>query len=99
MAEYASYIVQTWQESNNQPMCWRVCSVHDEKEMRFPNASFLVRVWVDDQAQVVRCLVRHVQDGREVQFQSGERVIEFIRAWLMAEQAGAVEVLSDECAL
>lgn len=82
MGQYASYIVQTWQDGDGQPMRWRVCSVHDQQEVCFPNAVFLIRFWIDDQAHVVRCLVRHIQNGCEVQLQSGESAIEFVRAWL-----------------
>ncbi|MBN1934514.1 MAG: hypothetical protein JW934_07600 [Anaerolineae bacterium] len=101
MGRYVSYVVQSWQGDGSEPMRWQVRRVQGEEEMRFPDASFVVRAWVDDQEQVVRCIVHHVQSGREVQFQSGERAIEFIRAWMKTELpvTSNTEVLSDGPAL
>ncbi len=99
MSRYMSFVVQSWCGDGSGPMCWRLCRVHDQEELRLPDASFVVRAWIDDQEQMVRCVVRHVSSGREVQFQSGERAVEFIRDWAAQNAAPGLEVQSDGQAL
>ena len=82
MSQYFSFIVQSWQDSQEPAMRWRLYCVRSEDEVRFPDASFVVRTWIEDGTEIVRGLVRHVQSGREMQFQSTRRAIEFVRAWL-----------------
>ena len=82
MSQYFSFIVQSWQDSQEPAMRWRLYCVRSEDEVRFPDASFVVRTWIEDGTEVVRGLVRHVQSGREMQFQSTRRAIDFVRAWL-----------------
>jgi hypothetical protein len=82
MSEYVSFIIQSWQRGGDDTMRWKVYLVRGEEEISFPDASFLVRVWIDDGDQIVRGLIRHVQSGREMQFQSSDRAVEFIRAWM-----------------
>ena len=91
MSEYISFVVSSWQDSANPAMRWKVHSTRGDQEIRFPDATFVVRTWIEEDQQVVRCLIRHVQSGRQVQFQSGQRALEFLRAWLGTEEAEPME--------
>jgi hypothetical protein len=82
MSQYVSFVVQSWQESPDGSMRWRVCRAQSESEIHLPDAAFVVRVWIDEQGQMVRGLIHHLQSGREMQFQSGARAVEFIRGWM-----------------
>ena len=91
MSRYVSFVVQSWQETADGSMRWRVCRAHDETEIALPDAAFVVRVWIDEQGQMVRGIIRHLQSGREMQFQSGARAIDFIRGWI-GDQAGTPDL-------
>ena len=85
MSRYISFVIRSWQDDHDGTMRWEAYRVHDEAEIRLPEASFIIRAWVDDDERMVRGLIRHVQSGREMQFQSGERAIDFIRACVNAD--------------
>lgn len=91
MSRYVSFVIRNWQDERDGNMRWEVHRVHDEAEIRLPNASFVVRAWIDGDEQIVRGLIRHVQSGREMQFQSGERAIDFMRACVGLDPATAGE--------
>ena len=92
MKRYVSFVIQSWQGSGDGGMRWAVQGVDDQEPRALPDASFLVRTWIDEDGQMVRGLIRHISSGREVQFQSGERAVEFIRAWMSDEARPAAEL-------
>jgi hypothetical protein len=85
MSRYVSFVIRSWQDDHDGTMRWEAHRVHDEAEIRLPEAAFVVRAWVDDDEHVLRGLIHHVQSGREMQFQSGERALDFIRTCLGRE--------------
>jgi hypothetical protein len=91
MSEYISFIVSSWQQPADSTMHWKVHCTRGDQEICFPDATFVVRTWIENDGQVVRCLIRHIQSGREVQFQSGQRALEFVRAWLGGDSSQPVE--------
>ena len=91
MSEYISFIVSSWQDKANPAMRWKVHCTRGDQELSFPDATFVIRTWIEEDQQVVRCLIRHVQSGRQVQFQSGQRALEFLRAWLGRKEAETME--------
>ena len=86
MSEYISFIVSSWQDEANPTMRWKVHCTRGDQDVRFPDATFVVRTWIEKDEQVVRCLIRHLQTGRQVQLQSGQRALEFLRAWLGTDE-------------
>ncbi len=88
MGHYVSFIIHSWPDDCDGTMRWQVCRVRDGEELLLPDAIFVVRTWVDDDECLVRGWVRHVQSGYEMQFQSGERLVDFIRAWVGSDAQG-----------
>ena len=82
MGHYVSFIIHSWLDECDKTMHWQVRRVRDGEEFLMPDAVFVVRTWVDDDECLVRGKVCHLQSGCEVQFQSGERLIDFIRNWI-----------------
>jgi hypothetical protein len=90
MGHYVSFILQSWQDGADGTMRWQVRRTDDPEPLILPDSAFVIRTWIDDQ-QLVRGLIRHVQSGREMQFQSSERALEFVKAWLDADLSQANE--------
>jgi hypothetical protein len=81
MGHYISFVIHSWQDSDDETMRWSIRPVDDPAPVHLPDGCFLVRTWIDD-GQVVRGLIRHVQSGSEMQFQSGHSALAFIRSWM-----------------
>ena len=84
MGHYASFVISSWQDAADGTMHWSVRRASEQDPMKLPDGSFVIRTWIDDE-QTVRGLIRHTQSGSEMQFQSSQRAVEFVRAWLTGD--------------
>jgi len=81
MGHYASFVISSWQDAADGTMRWSVRRAGEQEPLKLPDGSFVIRTWIDDE-QIVRGLIRHTRTGSEMQFQSSQRAVEFVRAWL-----------------
>lgn len=96
MSRYVSFLIASWRDKDSHAMRWQISRTRDEEPIHLPDASFVLRIWTDADGQMVRGLIRHVPSGQEMQFQSGERVFEFIRAWMENAQPPPSDCVPDE---